>query len=95
MAFIVRNVLSDGKRVMTLQQFKQWLKTSFGTNSDGWISKSELREALRITGGLFASWKSNEGLKSVDSNNNSFIDDKEFVNFARFTKKHMNIIITK
>ncbi|KAK2452543.1 F-box/LRR-repeat protein [Trifolium repens] len=32
--------------------FKQWLKTSFGTNSDGRISKSELREALRITGGL-------------------------------------------
>jgi Ca2+-binding EF-hand superfamily protein len=52
MVFIVRNVSSDAKRVMTLQQFKQWLKTSFGTNSDGRISKSELREALRITGGL-------------------------------------------
>ncbi|KAK2398550.1 polcalcin Phl p [Trifolium repens] len=83
MAFIVRNVSSDGKRVMTLQQFKQWLKTSFDTNSDGRISKGELREALRITGGLFASWKSNKVLKSVDSNHDGFIDDKEFVNLAR------------
>ncbi|MCI37651.1 putative calcium-binding protein CML44-like, partial [Trifolium medium] len=53
----VRNVSSDGKRVMTLQQIKQWLKTSLDTNSDGRISKGELQEALRITGGLFASWK--------------------------------------
>jgi hypothetical protein len=54
-----------------------------------------LREALRITGGLFASWKSNKVLKSVDSNHDGFIDDKEFVNLARFAEKHMSIIITK
>jgi len=95
MAFIERNVSSDGKRVMTLQQFKQWLKTSFDTNGDGRISKDELREVLRITGGLFASWKSNKVLKSVDANHDGFIDDKEFINLADFAEKHLNIRITK
>jgi len=95
MAFIQRNISSDGKRVMTLQQFKQWLKTSFDANGDGRISKGELREALRITGGLFASWKSNKVFKSVDSNHDGFIDDKEFINLARFAEKHLNIRITK
>ncbi|KAK2452541.1 hypothetical protein P8452_00274 [Trifolium repens] len=96
MAFIERNILSDGKRIMTLQQFKQWLKTSFDTNGDGRISKDEMREVLRITGGLFASWKSNKVLKSVDSNHNGFIDDdKEFINLAHFTEKHLNIRIIK
>ncbi|KAL5071901.1 hypothetical protein RYX36_022788 [Vicia faba] len=94
MAFIERNISSDGKRVMTLQQFKQWLKTSFDANGDGRISKGELREALRITGGFFASWKSSKVLKSVDSNHDGFIDDKEFVNLARFAEKHLNIRIT-
>ncbi|KAL5071903.1 hypothetical protein RYX36_022790 [Vicia faba] len=89
-----RNISSDGKRVMTLQQFKQWLKTSFDANGDGRISKGELRQLLRIFGGLFASWKISKVLKSVDSNNDGFIDDKEFVNLARFAEKHLNIRIT-
>jgi hypothetical protein len=55
-----------------------------------------MREVLRITGGLFASWKSNKVLKSVDSNHNGFIDDdKEFINLAHFTEKHLNIRIIK
>lgn len=95
MAFIERNVSSDGRRVMTLQQFKQWLKTSFDANGDGRISKDELREVLRITGGLFASWKSNKVLKSVDDNHDGFIDDIELVNLAHFVEKNLNIIIRK
>lgn len=95
MAFIERNVSSDGKRVMTLQQFKQWVKTSFDTNNDGRISKTELREALRLTGVLFASWKTNKVMKFVDANHDGFIDDKEFINLAQFAEKHLNIRITK
>lgn len=95
MAFIERNVSSDGRRVMTLQQFKEWLKTSFDANGDGRISKDELREVLRITGGLFASWKSNKVLKSVDDNRDGFIDDNEFINLAHFVEKNLNIRIIK
>lgn len=95
MAFIERNVSSDGKRVMTLQQFKQWVKTSFDTNNDGRISKTELREALRLAGVLFASWKTNKVMKFVDANHDGFIDDKEFINLAQFAEKHLNIRITK
>lgn len=95
MAFIERNVSSDGRRVMTLQQFKQWLNTSFDANGDGRISKDELREVLRITGGFFASWKSNKVLKSIDSNHDGFIDDKEFINLAYIVEKNLNIRITK
>ncbi|KAL5071904.1 hypothetical protein RYX36_022791 [Vicia faba] len=94
MAFIERNVSSDGKRVMSLQQFKQWFKTYFDSNGDGRISKDELREVLRIIGGVFASWKSNKVLKSVDDNHDGFIDDKELVNLAQFAEKHFNIRIT-
>lgn len=96
MAFIERNIVkSGGKRVMTLQQFKQWVKTSFDTDGDGRISKAELREALRLTRGLFASWKYKKVLKSVDTNHDGFIDDKEFVNLVHFAEKHLNVIIRK
>ncbi|KAJ1396915.1 EF-Hand 1, calcium-binding site [Sesbania bispinosa] len=86
---------NEGKRVMTLQQFKQWVKTSFDTNRDGRISKAELREAIRLTGFLFASWKSNKVLKSADTDHDGFIDEKEFINLAQFAEKHLNVRITK
>ncbi|XP_028806775.1 polcalcin Phl p 7-like [Neltuma alba] len=94
MAFIERGVASDGKRVMTLEEFKRWLKR-FDSNGDGRISHSEVKEAVRLSGGLIASWKSKRGIKSADSNHNGFIDDSEFRNLAHFADKYLNIRITK
>ncbi|PKU80963.1 hypothetical protein MA16_Dca021482 [Dendrobium catenatum] len=55
------------------EQFKQWLK-SLDKNSDGRISKQELREALRSTGQRFARWKAWRAIKNADLNRNNFID---------------------
>ncbi|KAK7352405.1 hypothetical protein VNO80_17826 [Phaseolus coccineus] len=95
MAFIERNVSSDGKRVMTLEQFRRWLTTAFDTNGDGRISKAELRRAVRLTSGLFASWSSGQAFKSADANQDGFIDEKEFRNLAQFADKHFNVKITR
>ena len=97
MAFIEQKnvVSSDGKRVMTLQQFKQWLKTSFDKDGDGRLSKSELREAFRFSAGLFATWKSDRALRYADADHDGFIDENEFRNLAQFAEKHLNVRITK
>ncbi|KAL0917136.1 hypothetical protein M5K25_012183 [Dendrobium thyrsiflorum] len=57
----------------TEEQLKQWLK-SLDKNSDGRISKQELREALRSTGQRFAGWKAWRTIKNADLNRNNFID---------------------
>lgn len=95
MAFIERTVWSDGKRVMTVEQFKQWMKTAFDTNGDGRISKAELRHAVRHTRGLFASWSSGRTFKLADSDRNGFIDENEFRNLAHLADKHFNVRITR
>ncbi|KAL5189706.1 putative calcium-binding protein CML19 [Glycine soja] len=101
MAFIERNVSSDGKRVMTVEQFRRWLMTAFDTNGDGRISKAELRRAVRLTGGIFASWNSGQAFssgrafKSADVNRDGFIDDNKFRNLAHFAGKYFNVRITR
>ncbi|XP_028806840.1 probable calcium-binding protein CML23 [Neltuma alba] len=93
MAFIERSMASDGKRVMSLEEFKRWLRR-FDSNGDGRISCSELREAVRLSRGRFASWKSKRGVKAADTNRNGFIDDNEFRNLTHFADKYLNIRIT-
>ncbi|KAG5033943.1 hypothetical protein AAZX31_04G037800 [Glycine max] len=95
MAFIERNVSSDGKRVMTVEQFRRWLMTAFDTNGDGRISKAELRRAVRLTGGIFASWNSGQAFRSADANHDGFIDENEFRDLAQFADKHFNVRITR
>nr|KYP64517.1 Calmodulin [Cajanus cajan] len=95
MAFLEHNVSNDGKRVMTVEQFKRWLKTAFDTNGDGRISRAELRHAVRLTGGLFASWTSGQAFKSADANHDGFIDENEFRNLAQLADKHFNVRITR
>lgn len=92
MAIKSRGFSSDGKRIMSLEEFKQWLK-KFDRNKDGRISRAELKEAISFTGGHFATWKSWRGLRSVDSNDNGFIDDNEISHLFEFAQKHLGIRI--
>ena len=97
MAFMIveRSVSSEGKHVMTLEQFKRWLKTSFDTNGDGRINKAELRRGVRHNGGLIASWRSGRAFKSADTNHDGFIDENEFKNLVQFADKHFNVRIIR
>ncbi|AES73284.1 putative EF-hand domain pair protein [Medicago truncatula] len=83
-----------GKRVMTVEQFKLWLKTAFDTNGDGRMSKEELRHAVRLARGLFASWSCDTDFKFADANHNGFIDENEVRNLVHFADKHFNVKIT-
>ncbi|XVF39958.1 hypothetical protein PTKIN_Ptkin01aG0074700 [Pterospermum kingtungense] len=92
MAIKTRSYSVDGKREMTIDEFKRWLK-NFDDDKDGRISRDELADAIRVSGGWFASRKSKHGIRSVDANGNGFIDDNEIRNLAEFAEKHLNVRI--
>ena len=92
MALKTRSYSLDGKREMTIDEFKRWLK-KFDEDKDGRISKDELADAIRVSGGWFARRKSKHGIRSVDANGNGFIDDNEIKNLAEFAEKHLNVRI--
>ncbi|KAG5230923.1 polcalcin Phl [Salix suchowensis] len=76
----------DGKRVMSIEEFKRWLRTFD-------ISKDELAEAVRRRGEWFAGLKAWKGMRSADSNRNGVVDDIEITNLAEFAQKHFGIMI--
>ncbi|KAE8718137.1 hypothetical protein F3Y22_tig00110017pilonHSYRG00051 [Hibiscus syriacus] len=66
---------------MTVNEFTTCLK-GFDEDNDGRMSKDELANAIRVSGGWFANRKSKQGVQSVDANGNGFIDDSEIKNLA-------------
>ncbi|GMI96738.1 hypothetical protein HRI_003343100 [Hibiscus trionum] len=93
MAIKTRTHSIDGKREMTIDEFKRWLK-KFDGDKDGRISRDELADAIRETsGGWFARRKSKRIIRSTDGNGNGFIDDNEIKNLAEFAEKHLNVRI--
>lgn len=92
MAIKSKWVASDGKRVMTTEELKQWLK-KFDADKDGRISKEELREAIRSDGGRFATFRSWRGLRSADANKDGYISEDELNNLVEFAQKHLGVKI--
>ncbi|CAN4095388.1 unnamed protein product [Withania somnifera] len=89
-----RNIASDGKLEMSVQEFKKWMKR-FDIDKDGKISKEELREALRANGvGWFSRIiKGSKGIKDADANGNGYIDDNEFNNLVEFAQRNLGVRI--
>ncbi|KAF3633951.1 hypothetical protein CQW23_28843 [Capsicum baccatum] len=88
-----RNISSDGKLELSLQEFKKWLKR-FDLDKDGKISKEELREAIRANGGGWLSrLKGSHGIKIADSNGDGYIDEKEFRNLVDFAQRNLGVRI--
>ena len=83
---------SDGKREMTIEEFKRWLKR-FDGDRDGRISKAELREAVRANGGRFSRWKVHRGIGLADGNNDGFIDETEMKNLVEFAQAEFGLKI--
>ncbi|MBA0818628.1 hypothetical protein Gohar_028307 [Gossypium harknessii] len=93
MAIKTRAYSVDGKREMTIDEFKRWLK-KFDDDKDGRISRDELANAIRVSnGGWFTRRKSKRVIRSVDANGSGFIDDNEIKNLAEFAEKHLNVRI--
>ncbi|XVF39957.1 hypothetical protein PTKIN_Ptkin01aG0074600 [Pterospermum kingtungense] len=92
MAIKNRRISMDGKRVMTMEEFKQWLK-KFDADKDGRISKEELRNATYETGGRFGRWKSRRGIRSADADGSGFIDENEISNLVEFADKYLGVRI--
>ncbi|KAH0451409.1 hypothetical protein IEQ34_018708 [Dendrobium chrysotoxum] len=71
---------------LTLQQFKDWLK-SIDRDGDGKISMKELRDALRVLGMNCTRWKAWRALVHADLNRNQHIDSddevEELIKYAR------------
>ncbi|KAG6747731.1 hypothetical protein POTOM_047622 [Populus tomentosa] len=80
----------DGKRVMTIEDFKRWLR-KFDADKDGKISRKELEDA--IPGGWFTRWKGKAVIRSADSNGNGFIDESEIDNLVEFAQKYLGVKI--
>ncbi|KAI8549899.1 hypothetical protein RHMOL_Rhmol06G0060900 [Rhododendron molle] len=91
-SYATRSVSTDGKREMTIDEFKKWLK-KFDINGDGRISEEDLREAVRASGGWFPGRKSKVGIRSADANGNGFIEESEIRNLAEFAQKHLGVKI--
>ena len=80
----------DGKRVMSIEQFKRWLR-KFDADKDGKLSRKELEDA--IPGGWFTRWKGKAVIRSADSNGNGFIDESEIDNLVEFAQKYLGVKI--
>ncbi|KAL6318293.1 hypothetical protein AAG906_039385 [Vitis piasezkii] len=89
-----RCLSGNGEREMTMQEFKKWLK-KYDADKDGRISKDELRDAIRATGGWFTRWKSRKGVRSADVNGDGFIDVHEIENLVEFAKTHLRVKIVE
>ncbi|KAJ6675800.1 EF-HAND PAIR PROTEIN [Salix viminalis] len=76
----------DGKRVMSIEEFKRWLKT-FDADKDGRISREELEDAM--PGGWFTRWKGKRGIRSADSDGNGFIEESEINNLVELAQKYL------
>ncbi|KAL4297650.1 hypothetical protein GQ457_12G019100 [Hibiscus cannabinus] len=87
-----KGIATDGKRVMTMDEFKQWLK-KFDADKDGRISKEELRSAIYETGGRFGRWKSWRAIRSADTDGSGFIDESEITNLVGFADKYLGVRI--
>ncbi|CAL1396105.1 unnamed protein product [Linum trigynum] len=92
MAIKPKSITTDGKREMTMQEFRTWLGR-FDTDKDGKISRQELSDAVRGAGGRFAWWKCRQGLRSADSDGNGYIDANEINNLVDFAQKHLGVRI--
>ncbi|KAL8230900.1 hypothetical protein R6Q57_000678 [Mikania cordata] len=92
MAFKTTCLADDGRRELTIKEFKRWLMR-FDTDKDGRISKSELQQVVRVTGGWFSSWKGRSGIKSADMNRNGFVDESEIENLIQFAQKELGVRI--
>ncbi|KAL4283677.1 hypothetical protein GQ457_16G014590 [Hibiscus cannabinus] len=87
-----KGISMDGKRTMTMDEFKQWLK-KFDDDKDGRISKEELQSAIYETGGRFGRWKSWRGILSADADGSGFIDENEMTNLVDFADKYLGVRI--
>lgn len=87
-----RSLSGSGEREMTMQEFKKWVR-KFDADEDGRISKNELRDAIRATGGWFSGRKSKQGMQSADANGNGFIEGNEIHNLVEFAKKQLHVKI--
>lgn len=82
----------DGTRELTIKEFKRWLMR-FDTDKDGRISKTELQQLVKATGGWFSGWKGKAGIKAADRNGNGIVDECEIENLIQFAHKELGIRI--
>ncbi|KAK2660344.1 hypothetical protein Ddye_006877 [Dipteronia dyeriana] len=92
MAFKSRSICADGKREMTMDEFMRWMK-KFDADKDGKISREELADAVRVSGGWLARLKAKQGVRTADRNGNGYIDDSEIKNLVEFAEKHLGVRI--
>ncbi|KAI4389546.1 hypothetical protein MLD38_001761 [Melastoma candidum] len=92
MAIKTRGVSTEDGHVMTAEEFKRWLK-KFDSDRDGRISREELQDAIRFTGGLFSMWKQRRAVNAADADGNGFIDDDEMNNLVEFAQKTLGVKI--
>lgn len=92
MAIKTRGLSNEYGHEMTLEEFKRWLK-KFDSDRDGRISREELQDAVRFTGGWFSTWKHRRAVNDADADGNGFIDEKEMNNLIEFAQRTLGVKI--
>ncbi|XP_047323994.1 polcalcin Jun o 2-like [Impatiens glandulifera] len=88
-----KTISHDGRREMTVEEFKAWLIKKFDCDRDGRISKDELRQAVRLAGGWFAGRKVRAGVQAADANCDGYVEEEELDLLVDFAQKHLKVKI--
>ncbi|AQK83203.1 hypothetical protein Zm00014a_033347 [Zea mays] len=94
MAFMRYRALPRGE--LTAEEFRAWL-AQFDADSDGRISREELRHALRSLNVRFAWWKARGGVRAADADRDGGVQlgEDEVARLFAFAQSHLRVKIAQ
>ncbi|MQL71077.1 hypothetical protein Taro_003372 [Colocasia esculenta] len=91
---VANAILPPRERKMDEDEFRKWLMEVADADGDGYVSKEELRKALRSLGLHHNWWKAKRAMARADINKNHHIEgDTEIKKLIDYARRHWGIIM--